>query len=84
MQARYRGTCAACGGRFPRGAEITYSRATKTARHIACDPDGASGDGLVYVEGDNRPFARTRYGLRAGYEHTGHRCIDAPCCGCCD
>jgi hypothetical protein len=41
-------------------------------------------DGLVTVPGDNRLFARTRYGLRAGYEHTGHRCEDAPCCGCCD
>jgi len=40
--------------------------------------------GLVRVKGDNRLFARTRYGLRAGYEHTGHRCEDAPCCGCCD
>ena len=44
---------------------------------------GRDGDGFVYVKGDNRPFARTRYGLRAGYEHTGRRCEDAPCCGCC-
>jgi len=40
--------------------------------------------GLVKVAGDNRWFARTRRGLRAGYEHTGQRCEDAPCCGCCD
>ncbi len=40
--------------------------------------------GLVTVPGDHRKFARTQYGLRAGWEHTGIRCEDAPCCGCCD
>jgi hypothetical protein len=33
---------------------------------------------------DGTPLARTSHGLRRGYEHTGHRCEDAPCCGCCD
>ncbi len=47
----------------------------------ACETED---NGLVTVAGDNRPFARTRNGLRAGYEHTGVRCEDAPCCGCCD
>ena len=32
---------------------------------------------------DCTPFAATRYGVRRGYEATGSRCIDAPCCGCC-
>lgn len=37
-----------------------------------------------YIESsDGRWFARTRYGVRGGYEHTGIRCEDAPCCGCC-
>lgn len=32
---------------------------------------------------DGTALAMTRYGLRRGYEHTGQRCEDAPCCGCC-
>lgn len=37
-----------------------------------------------YLDGsDGRWFKRTRYGIRAGVENTGIRCIDAPCCGCC-
>lgn len=49
----------------------------------ACEAEDTP-PGLVRVKGDHRLFARTRHGLRAGYEHTGHRCEDAPCCGCCD
>jgi len=33
---------------------------------------------------DNRWFVSTPDGKRAGAEWTGHRCEDAPCCGCCD
>jgi hypothetical protein len=33
---------------------------------------------------DGVVVANTRYGRRRGYEWTGSRCIDAPCCGCCD
>lgn len=39
---------------------------------------------LFKVEGDSRWFASTEYGPRAGWEHTGIRCEDYPCCGCCD
>ena len=48
-------------------------------------PEGAVEDlgrGL-YRGSDGRVYAQTRHGLRAGYEHTGQRCEDAPCCGCC-
>jgi hypothetical protein len=41
------------------------------------------GYGAVTHEGC-RPLARTRYGVRGGRSATGRRCIDAPCCGCCD
>lgn len=39
--------------------------------------------GGVRRDTDGAPLAMTRYGLRRGYEHTGVRCEDAPCCGCC-
>ena len=99
MTAKYPGTCRRCGARFPKGVTIDFDRtAPKNSRtaHADCSDalrrgyadapegfDADAGDGLVYVPGDNRPFARTRHGLRAGYEHTGRRCEDAPCCGCC-
>lgn len=38
---------------------------------------------LFKVEGDNRWFVETPNGTRCGEEHTGQRCEDAPCCGCC-
>lgn len=36
-----------------------------------------------YVDGGDRWYAHTRYGVRTGHEYTGVRCEDAPCCGCC-
>lgn len=33
---------------------------------------------------DGAKVVNTRYGRRRGYEWTGSRCEDAPCCGCCD
>lgn len=86
--SKFPGTCTRCGRPFPTGTPIEYSGKGLTAHlPINCPVVEASAeveDGLVTVQGDNRVFRKTRYGLRAGYEHTGHRCEDAPCCGCCD
>ena len=89
MTARYAGTCVECGQRFPAGAEIAWA-GRQQAYHSGCF-DGATeqtdyerGKQVERRDTDGTPLARTRYGWRRGYEHTGHRCIDAPCCGCCD
>jgi hypothetical protein len=37
-----------------------------------------------YRDVDGARVVNTRRGKRRGYEHTGSRCEDAPCCGCCD
>jgi hypothetical protein len=62
--------CRECGGAIVAGSRINYG-----------------GPGAVTHE-DCRPLAvvRTRYGSRVygGVSATGLRCIDAPCCGCCD
>jgi hypothetical protein len=65
--------CRACDGT---GVDMTQARETIAERDRR--------DGLRTFEGDgSKLFAKTRYGWRAGYEHTGRRCEDAPCCGCC-
>ncbi len=92
MRAKFSGTCSDCGSRFSAGTEINFDRSApkgKRTNHLDCessqDADYETDCGrLVRVDGDNRLFARTRHGLRAGYENTGRRCEDAPCCGCCD
>lgn len=70
LTARYPGTCRACGGPIAPGDTINHGGRGATT-HVDC-----------------KPVARvtTRYGSRVyhGYEHTGRRCEDAPCCGCCD
>jgi hypothetical protein len=87
MTSRYPGTCSACSGHFSKGTLINYDKhgaRGQKASHVDCEAADTAGDsGLVYVEGESRPFVRTRHGLRGGYEHTGVRCEDAPCCGCC-
>lgn len=52
---------------------------------VGCEAEAAENNpaALFKVVGDNRWFARTEYGVRTGYEHTGMRCEDYPCCGCC-
>ena len=69
ITARYPGRCGECGATFDRGMLINYG-GRGAVSHATC-----------------RPLARvsTRYGTRvyAGYENTGRRCEDAPCCGCC-
>lgn len=61
--------CRECGKKLPAGTEAQYG-----------------GPGAVSCVGC-RPLAtvRTRYGRKVygGEEHTGRRCEDAPCCGCC-
>lgn len=70
ITARYLGKCGECGAEIKIGQRINYG-----------------GRGAVSCEGC-RPLARvkTRYGSRVygGQSATGARCIDAPCCGCCD
>lgn len=62
--------CRECGGDIAAGTRINYG-GPGAVTHAGCRP-------LANV--------RTRYGRRVygGYENTGRRCIDAPCCGCCD
>ena len=92
INAKYAGNCASCGERwkkFEKMVDVVGVRgenycpdclAVAKENNPEHDTDD---DGLVTVPGDNRRFARTANGLRAGFEHTGQRCEDAPCCGCC-
>lgn len=66
--ARRADTCRECSQPIEAGSKINYG-----------------GPGAVTHE-TCRPLARTRtrYGVRGGRSATGRRCIDAPCCGCCD
>ena len=88
IRLKYPGTCVDCGSRLTSGTRARWfgrGRVSGLECHERAGHDvGEAGDsGLVRVPGDNRVFARTRRGLRAGYENTGVRCEDAPCCGCC-
>ena len=83
IRAKFASQCGTCGRRIAKGDQIEWTRGLP-AVHAGCATGTGRADGLVTVPGDNRLFARTRHGLRAGYESTGQRCIDAPCCGCCD
>jgi hypothetical protein len=42
-------------------------------------PTDIDGTPIAYVS-----VGGGRRAWRRGYSATGHRCIDAPCCGCCD
>jgi hypothetical protein len=70
ITARRADSCRECGGTIEAGSRINYG-----------------GPGAVSHEGC-RPLQSVRsYGRRrvyGGYSATGRRCIDAPCCGCCD
>ena len=97
LNLRYPGTCDTCGTRIPKGTRALWT-GRGHVEHLDCDgaaTDTAStvtidgidcisiGDGLYRTVNHGEVVARTRYGLRRGYEHTGQRCEDAPCCGCC-
>jgi hypothetical protein len=97
ITARYPATCADCGASLPKGSRIRYYGRGKVYGLECHDRDGSSSsddDGAEYserlsrergrrVDSDGTPLAMTRYGWRRGYEATGIRCMDAPCCGCC-
>ena len=92
---RYPGQCYSCGQRMPRGIQALHASRGKV-RHVDCADENAPastvtidglevtpiGDGL-YRTRHGETVARTRHGLRQGYDATGRRCEDAPCCGCC-
>jgi hypothetical protein len=70
IKLRFDDYCRECGAKLPAGTDAQYG-----------------GKGAISCVGC-RPLAnvRTRYGssVRGGHAATGRRCIDAPCCGCCD
>ena len=69
MTARYAGRCVECGGGIQPGDTINYGGRGATT-HGGCRP----------VARVHTPYGSRVYG---GYENTGSRCEDAPCCGCC-
>ena len=70
ITARRADTCRECSGEIKVGDQINYG-----------------GPGAISCA-TCRPLeaVKTRHGRRVygGREHTGVRCEDAPCCGCCD
>jgi hypothetical protein len=69
IRLKYAAQCGECSKKLPAGTEAQYG-----------------GPGAISCVGC-RPLAavKTRYGRRVygGQAHTGSRCEDAPCCGCC-
>lgn len=84
--AKYSLTCSGCGERVRACERIVVVQGVRGENYCCrCRSlaEENNPDALIKVEGDNRWFAQTANGLRAGVEHTGVRCEDAPCCGCC-
>lgn len=94
ITAKYPGKCGKCGARIPKGARIEWHGRGRGVTCASCAGlDG--GDGAELQDGprldtDGTPIALVRpypgarrSEWRRGYEATGHRCEDAPCCGCC-
>jgi hypothetical protein len=69
ITARRSDRCRECSGAIAVGARINYG-GPGAVTHEDCRPLA------VMVRGRGRRV----YG---GYESTGRRCEDAPCCGCC-
>lgn len=95
ITAKYRGTCRDCGRRIAKGETIDWHGRGRGVSCADCagidreqvDPDLPAGmkrdtDGTPMALVRPYPGARRRE-WRRGYEHTGIRCEDAPCCGCC-
>lgn len=91
MQARFPGTCAATGRRFPKGATIDYDRATKRATLLnapAGEVDGPDDeDAGAYLARRTQSAGYVSHVLTTSggtfYRNKRGRCEDAPCCGCC-
>lgn len=91
ITARYPGICRSCRSAFPAGATIVYAGRGSTS-HPECT--GASAptvdDELGRVLAADRRAARSGISVTRnyqgdviGYQRSGGRCEDAPCCGCC-
>lgn len=87
--AKYNGKCCSCGERWRKFEAFINVEGRRGENYCVHCLETAKrnnppriGD-IVHVEGDNRVFVMTKNGPRAGVENTGHRCEDAPCCGCC-
>ena len=88
--AKYFTTCCGCGEQvrtcesylqvMKNGKAVRGERYCVNCAELAADNNPGS---LFQVPGDNRWFISTPNGPRAGAEHTGVVCEDAPCCGCC-
>jgi len=91
MQAKYKGICALTGAPIRPGDPIHYDTATRRA--WITDDD----DGLTFTHAEPEPeeiyLARARgayvshlwnNGGREYFQNKNGRCIDAPCCGCCN
>lgn len=75
MAARFASTCGGCGGAIAAGEPIRYVKGSP-ANHEYC------GDPLVRLAVSRG--SRSRYAAAGSHKARQGRCIDAPCCGCCD
>lgn len=84
------GECSVCGGAGVLGGgrncqQCDGTGAATVAQFARRGGHGSEPVGATrYSDTANRMETMTRNGWRGGYEHTGSRCEDAPCCGCCD
>lgn len=98
LNAKFAGVCARTGRPIKKGDPITYDTRTRRA-YLDADPattlahqldpdltpDEAHAAG-VYLRQAARRWVSDVYtiGGREYYQNKAGRCIDAPCCGCCN
>lgn len=80
MQAKYKGTCARTGAPIRPGDPIHYDTATRSAMHAEPEPEE------IYLARARGAYVSHIWqtGGREYFQNKRGRCIDAPCCGCCN
>jgi hypothetical protein len=88
MFAKYKGTCARTGAPIRPGDQIQYDTATRQAwitdedefRHAEPEPEE------VYLARARGAYVSHLWnnGGREYFQNKRGRCIDSPCCGCCN
>jgi hypothetical protein len=88
MYAKYKGTCARTGAPIRPGDPIHYDTATRQAMHAELDtathaePEPEE----IYLARARGPYISHIWntGGREYFQNKRGRCIDSPCCGCCN
>ena len=88
MYAKYKGTCSRTGAPIRPGDQIQYDTATRQAMHAELDmathaePEPEE----IYLARARGAYVSHLWntGGREYFQNKRGRCIDSPCCGCCN